>query len=127
MLAFSFPLGTKMFCISYKISLERCGKMLGINLQLHIGLANLTYREFALKLGVDTRTVTKWVSEVSAPSCDYVPKICSVLKISPNQLFFPGDELEEAIKELEYYDYSIVKDTINLAVDLCKYKGTGEK
>ncbi len=48
---------------------------------------NLTQEELGEKLGIGSRSVSKWERGLSFPSSEICPKLCSILGISVNELF----------------------------------------
>lgn len=47
---------------------------------------NMTQAEFAKQAGIATSTVSEWKKKKTNPSADKIMDICSVLKITPEQL-----------------------------------------
>ena len=101
--------------------------MIGLALQLYMGIANVTSIELAIKLGVDVRTVNKWIAGESAPSGEYVRDICKILHITPNMLYAYGTDLEKSLEALKDLEYPVVRETIDLAVAFYYAQILGEK
>ena len=101
--------------------------MIGLALQVYMGIAKVSCAQLAAYLGVDVRTVNKWLADESAPSGELVRDICKILHITPNMLYVYGTDLEKSLKSLKDLEYPVVRETIDLAVSFYHAKVLGEK
>lgn len=61
-------------------------KVLSDNLRYHLEIRNITQVELAHRLGVGTTSVYNWTSGLKTPRMDKIDKICSILRVSRNDL-----------------------------------------
>lgn len=61
-------------------------KVFSDNLRYHLEIRNITQVELAHRLGVGTTSVYNWTSGLKTPRMDKIDKICSILRVSRNDL-----------------------------------------
>lgn len=61
-------------------------KVFSDNLRYHLKIRNITQVELAHRLGVGTTSVYNWTSGLKTPRMDKIDKICSILRVSRNDL-----------------------------------------
>ena len=61
-------------------------KVLSDNLRYYLDIRNITQVELAHRLGVGTTSVYNWTSGLKTPRMDKIDKICSILRVSRNDL-----------------------------------------
>ena len=61
-------------------------KVFSDNLRYHLEICNITQVELAHRLGVGTTSVYNWTSGLKTPRMDKIDKICSILRVSRNDL-----------------------------------------
>ena len=81
---------------------------------------NLTQEQFAEKLGVSNKTISKWENGKCMPDYSIIQELCETLSISLPELMDGEDEAEDSVR---VYDDEQILDLIRRTQELERHKG----
>ena len=79
---------------------KEVGKIFTENLKYFIEQNNMTYADFAKKIGVSPSTVSMWMRGINMPRMELLDKIADLFNVEVADLYFDRSKQDEHIKKM---------------------------